>query len=140
VEELFLIASAWIENPVGRYRELRVAAGALDPDEEVELMLDLFRGGFVGRSGILLVTKRRLMFARAFFWRTKIEAMSWSRVRDIRIGEVGRSCDLTVESDTATWNFWIWGSRRNELRFLYDGLQKRLAEEHATLQQDNPSC
>ena len=127
-QALLVVASAWIRNPRGRLRELKAAAGVLEPEEEVEMMFDLFRGAFVGRSGVLVVTKRRLIFARAFLWTTKVETILWTRVTGVETSEDRRTCDLTIHSEATIWNFWIWGRDRNELHFLEKVMKKRLAE------------
>ena len=100
----------------------------IGPDEEVDMMFDLFRGAFVGRSGLLVVTKRRLIFARAFLWTTKVETILWTRVTGVETSEDRRTCDLTIHSEATIWNFWVWGRERKELHFLEDVMKKRLAE------------
>jgi hypothetical protein len=137
--ELMTFASAWVRRPLARIREVKGVASALLPDEWPEALFLVHRGRFTGRSGLLFVTASRLLFVQSFLWRTRVMPIPWSTIKRVNLTEEEHTADLRVETTGASWNFWIVGQQKHELRHLHELVRRRVSDEAAEGSPDPPT-
>ena len=121
------VAEAWLAKPLGYPRELRAVVPALEDDERVSSVFEVFHSKWFGGGGLLFLTDRRIVFVHTPLWMRRILSIPFTQIDDLSMRSIGYREDLIVHTDGGkAYTFWQGGSDRNVLERLRSALEEKI--------------